>query len=501
MYIIYEIEMNDWLFERKFIMSTMINGGNGGNANEHAGTHAIEFFGKAGSLFVGKGNAYGSASALDLFKEVWRAGDHVTAMKLLFWLRDPRGGAGNRSGFRAIATWLADEAPEWMIANVVSIPKYGRWDDLTALYDTKDTAHAASTLWANEIMADSVLAAKWATRADKKVLKALRKVSDGSIKDIGDYRRKLAGIRKGVVEVSMSKKEYSGIDYSHVPSVAMARYNTAFGRNDEARYGAYKTTLEKAIETGDKSVKINTGAIFPHDVIRASRNSSNKKAQDLQFASLPNFMEESDARIMVLADTSGSMGCVVGGDVRAVDVSQSLALYCSDKLGKDNPFYRKYMQFAGESTLTDWSDKKYISEVLDDRKMFNRAIASTNVTKALTTLVKYGKMFNATSEQMPTHLLIISDMQFDSGTESPTQTVVEAALAKWSDAGYEVPSIVYWNTNGNAGTPARGTTPNTALVSGFSPSILKAVFGNPNSMNPINIMNEAIKDYTVVVPK
>ena len=482
-------------------MANMIKGGNGGNAYEHAGTHAVEFFGKAGSLFVGKGNMYGSSSALDLFKEVWRTGDHVTAMKLLFWLRDPRGGAGNRSGFRAIATWLAEEAPEWMVANAIQIPKYGRWDDMKALYGNSQTADTAATLWANEIMAESVLAAKWASRADKKVLKALRKVSGGKIKDIGDYRRKLASIRKGVVEVAMSQKEYDGIDYSHVPSVAMARYNSAFGRNDPTRYGEYKAKLEAAIEKGDKTVKINTGAIFPHDVIRASRNSSNKKAQDLQFASLPNFMEESNARIMVIADTSYSMYCRVGGDIQAVDVSQSLALYCSDKLGKDNPFYRKYMQFESESTLTDWSDKKYISEVLADRRMFNGAIGSTDITKALNTLVKYGKMFNATAEQMPTHLLIVSDMQFDMGARGGDKTVVEKALQKWTEAGFEVPNIVYWNTNGNAGTPARATTANTALVSGFSPSILKAIFGNPDSMNPVNIMNEAIKDYEVIVPQ
>jgi len=482
-------------------MAKMIKGGNGGNAYEHAGTHAIEFFGKAGSLFVGKGNGYGSASALNLFKDVWRAGDHVTAMKLLFWLRDPRGGAGNRSGFRSIVEWLADESPEWMVANAIQIPKYGRWDDLKALYGNDEISEVASTIWANEIMAESVLAAKWASRTDKKVLKALRKVSNGKIKDIGDYRRKLATIRKGVVEVAMSQKEYNGIDYSHVPSVAMARYNAAFGRNDASRYADYKAKLEKAIETGDKSVKINTGAIFPHDVIRASRNSRDKKAQDLQFESLPNFLEESNARIMVIADTSGSMNVPVGGDIRAVDVSQSLALYCSDKLGKDNPFYRKYMQFESESTLTDWSDKKYISEVLDDYRMFNGAIGSTDITKALTTLVKYGKMFNATAEQMPTHLLIVSDMQFNMGARGSEKTVVEKALAKWEDAGFEIPNIVYWNTNGNAGSPARGTMANTALVSGFSPSILKAIFGNPDSMNPINIMNEAIKDYEVIMPK
>jgi len=482
-------------------MANMTKTGNGGNSYEHTGTHAVEFFSKAGSLFTNRQQAYGrEASALNLFKEVWRSGDHVTAMKLLFWLRDPRGGAGNRSGFRECVSWLANEAPEWIIANAIQIPKYGRWDDMSALYVSDKTANVAATLWANEIMAESVLAAKWADRKDTKVLKALRKIAKGKVKDVGDYRRLLAKIRKngGVVEISMSKKEYEGIDYSKVPSVAMARYSSAFNRNDSTRFNEYKAKLEKAIETGDKSVKMNAGAIFPHDVIRTLRHGDRTTA-DLQFASLPDFLEETNARIMTIADTSGSMGVSVSGDIQAIDISISLALYCSDRLGKDNPFYRKFMQFCDETTLTDWSDKKTISEVVDAR-LFNGAIGSTDIRKALLTLVKYGKMFNATAEQMPTHLLIVSDMQFDHGARSD-KAEVEDALKEWANAGFEVPTIVYWNTAGNAGTPSRGTTQNTALVSGFSPSILKAVFKNPESMTPYNVMIEAIKDYEIVVPK
>ncbi len=480
-------------------MANMTKTRNGGNAYEHTGIHAVEFFSKAGSLFTNRQQAYGNeTSALNLFKDVWRSGDHVTAMKLLFWLRDPRGGAGNRSGFRECVSWLSKEAPEWMIANAIQIPKYGRWDDMTALYASDKTSNVAATLWANEIMAESVLAAKWADRKDTKVLKALRKIAKGKVKDVGDYRRLLAKIRKDVVEVSMTQKEYDKIDYSKVPSVAMARYSAAFDRNDSKRFQEYKTKLEKAIETGDTSTKMNAGAIFPHDVIRTLRNGDRKTA-DLQFASLPNFLEENNARIMTIADTSGSMSVPVSGDIRAIDISTSLALYCSDRVGKDNPFYRKFMQFCDETTLTDWSSKNTLSEAFDSR-LFNGAIGSTDIRKALLTLVNYAKMFNAKPEHMPTHLLIISDMQFNQGALN-NKAEVEDALDEWVKAGYDIPTIVYWNTAGNAGSPSRAVTPNTALVSGFSPSILKAVFKNPESMTPYNIMVEAIKDYEVVVPK
>ncbi len=479
---------------------------NGGNTHDHSGTHAVEFFSKAGSLFVQK-QASSDTTALALFKNVWRSGDHELAMKLLFWLRDPRGGAGNRSGFRAIASWLADEAPEWMTINAIQIPKYGRYDDLTALYGSTLTAGTAAHIWANDILAGNVLAAKWADRADKKVLKAVRLLSNG-VKDIGDYRRLLSKLRNGLVEVAMSNDEMGSIDYSKVPSVAMARYSSAFDRKDAKRFTAYKTELEQVLESGDTNskVKMNAGVVFPHDIVRSVFYGGDKKTCDLQFASLPNFMEESGSRVLTLCDTSGSMGCQVGGPqskVQAIHVSTALSLYCSDKLDKDNPFYRRYIQFGSESVLTNWSKETSIYDVLRNRKYFNGAVRSTNIEKALTSILTYAKDNKATSDDMPTHILIVSDMQFDShqGPQGSDATVVEACMQDWDDSGYARPNIIYWNTRGAEGSAEKATTPNTAMISGFSPAILKAVFGNPDSMQPENIMMDAIKDYEVILPK
>lgn len=481
---------------------------NGGTQFEHSGAHAVEFFAKAGSLFTKRKQAYGNeTSALELFKNVWRSGNYEVAMKLLFWLRDPRGGAGNRSGFRECAAWLSQEAPEWMVANVISIPKYGRYDDLQSLYTNEATAQAATTVWATDILSENTLAAKWAdVTSDKKLLKAIRKTNKDKFKDIGDVRRFLAKVRNSVVEVAMSKKEYVGINYSHVPSVAMARYTKAFNKNDSARFVEYKAKLEKAIETGDKSVKVNAGVLFPHDIIRTLKGNGDKKIADAQFASLPNFMEEANARILPIADTSGSMSCRVSGDIQAIDISLGLAFYCSDRLGKDNPFYRKFLEFSSEASLVDWTKHKNLSDVyMNMRNMFQYRMGSTDIVKALNTVLKYGKMFNATKDQMPNCLLCISDMQFDNNSgstaESRNATVVNGALQEWVDAGYDKPQIVYWNTAGNAGSPERSNATNVALVSGFSPSILKAVFGNPESMNPYNIMMKAIESYEVITPK
>lgn len=54
----------------------------------------------------------------------------LTAMRLLFWARDVRGGAGERQIFKDIVTYLAKNRTEVMRKNIHLISEFGRWDDL-----------------------------------------------------------------------------------------------------------------------------------------------------------------------------------------------------------------------------------------------------------------------------------------------------------------------------------------------------------------------------------
>lgn len=473
---------------------------------DHSLNHAVEFFSKAGSLMKKRGQFYGGeVSALDLFMNMWIAGDKVLGMKLLFWLRDPRGGAGNRSAFRDCLKWLAETDGDWAHVNAKYIAEYGRWDDLTALFDTH-LAKTASEIWGDAILNGDGLASKWANIKFKPLLAYLRK--KGKVRDIGHWRRLIAKYRDFIPERKMCAGDWDKIEYPKVPSVAMARYTKAFGRHDEDRFAQFKTKVEKGEE------KINASVLFPHDLVRTVLGGDYQIA-DAQFDALPNYMEESKKRVMTIVDTSGSMSITVSGMIQAWHVATSLGLYCSDRLGKDNPFYRKFMQFCDETKMTDWTGKKF-SECYSGARgyrmgsMFNGAVGSTRIDKALDTILSFAQAFNATNEQIPNVLLIVSDMQFHSGVNAPRSgdwrnptsdmTEVERCLAKWESAGYTRPQVVYWNTAGNAGSPATVNHKDVGLVSGFSPAILKAIFGGED-FTPKGIMLRAIEKYQVVEPQ
>jgi hypothetical protein len=106
---------------------------------------------------------------------------------------------------------------------------------------------------------------------------------------------------------------------------------------------------------------------------------------------------------------------------------------------------------------------------------------------------------------MPDTLLILSDMQFDRCTQdrrdgsSWNPTAFEMIELMYAQADYKMPNIVFWNLNAKSGVPVSFDQNGTALISGFSPSIMKSVIG-AEEFNPENIMLETISSnrYTII---
>ncbi|GAF78459.1 unnamed protein product, partial [marine sediment metagenome] len=433
-----------------------------------------------------------------LFINSWIV-DKPLSFALLLWLRDCRGGAGNRSGSRAIYNWIAKNNPEWLKANLHQLPTVGRWDDLRSLFDTPLEVNAAE-FWANAIVPSNdsapavssepnILAAKWANRSDHPIRLALGNIS------VPELRKLLAAIRQNhIVEHKMCQKLWDQIKYKTVPSVAMSRYTKAFKKHDDERFQAFKNK----VKTGEE--KVHAEVLFPHDCIRTCLHGDREMAE-LQFNALPNFLEGEDGneRIMVLSDTSGSMDTNIGGSVRAVDVSTGLALYCSSRMREDSPFYKRFIGFCSEGTFKDWRNLSF-SEALKSRRIFDGAIGATRIDKAMDLILHTAVKREISQDLMPTTLLIVSDMQFHSGGSSNDDTEIEACLKKWNEAGYESPKVVYWNTAGYSGQQATEGMKNVGMISGFSPSILKTVLGGTD-FSPIAIMLRTLEKYEVAIPE
>ena len=227
--------------------------------------------------------------------------DEDLALRIALWARDVRGGAGEREIFRQVLRYLEKNRPDLAKRVLAKVPEVGRWDDVF-VFDSKELKNEAYTMLGDALRAKNGLAAKWTPRKGQ-IAREVREFFGMSPKF---YRKSLVELTK-VVEQEMCAKQWDAINFSHVPSVAAARYKKAFYRNTP-KYAEYVASLVK----GDNpKVKVNAGAVFPYDVLKgisAYGNRYNKTETDLvvkQWEALENFV--GDANILPLVDVSGSM--------------------------------------------------------------------------------------------------------------------------------------------------------------------------------------------------
>lgn len=411
------------------------------------------------------------------------AEDPTRAMKILFWARDVRGGAGERQIFRDIMQYLAKNKTEVLAKNLKYVSEYGRWDDLLTLEHTP-LQDAAFGLIAEALKDGNGLCAKWMPRKGLSAVN-LRKYLDISPKE---YRKTLVGLTT-VVETLMCSGKWNEIEFGKLPSLASARYQKAFGKNAYEQYTAYIQGLQKGTE------KINASAVYPYDVVKSLKH-GNKAVAVEQWKALPDYIAGSDERILPVVDVSGSMECPAGGNpnVTCMDVAISLGLYISERMSGN--FKDAFITFSANPKL------QYLNGDLNDRfNQLKRADwgMNTNIEAVFNLILNQATKHNLPESEMPTKVLILSDMQFDSATASGwgrqsewNPTAQELIERKFSEAGYKVPTIVYWNIQSRGGdVPVAFDKQGTALISGFSPAIMKSVLNGKN-FTPYAIMDETI---------
>ena len=103
---------------------------NGGAAYATSGSDCLDLFASIGALRRESDEEI-TARFLRAYTE-----NADTAMKILFFARDIRGGLGERRVFRTIFSWLAQNEPGSVKKNIQYVAEYGRFDDLLALMDT-----------------------------------------------------------------------------------------------------------------------------------------------------------------------------------------------------------------------------------------------------------------------------------------------------------------------------------------------------------------------------
>lgn len=442
----------------------------------------------------------------------------VDTFVLAFHLRDCRGGKGERSLGRNAMKWLLVNFPEEFGKVVQYLPEYGRWDDMLSLFpgvlDLTDLDQVRKEFSCNvkslympvevqkkvvKLFCDKIredahrmskgescsLAAKWAPTENDSIDRQFKTVST-----ICEYMqitprqyRKLyiSPLRSylNIVETYMCSKRWNEIEFSKVPSCAIKRLKKAFEKNCPETFQEWVDGLA----SGKTTVKAKQ--LYPHELVaEVDKKRSEDTVAEQQWKIL-----EADAKklgalkdAIPLVDTSGSMTGL------PMNVAMAVGLIVANTV--EGPFHNHLINFHTTPKFTVLPDG--LSLFSRVTKLLNMGWGgSTNLQAVFDLILNRALECELDEADMPKKLIIISDMQFNQ-TESGRSTNLEDVNKKYASHGYKRPDIVFWNVNGSTTDfPASTKDTGTALISGFSTSILKSVMEG-KEISPVGVMRDTL---------
>ena len=424
------------------------------------------------------------------------------AMKLLFYTRDILHGQGEREVSRKVFKRLAMDAErsEALADNIHLIPVYGRWDDLIVMFGTRLEDQALGLI-ANALENGNSLCSKWMPNEKSKRLIGTTRGYEAAAM-IRDYMgisnrayRKLRQRLNNVVETKMCNKEWDTIEFSKVPSQTMLKVRQGFHRNCKERFENWVEELSAS------TTKVNAKTLHPHQLVKRISNNFDYQGVErpllsAQWAALPNYFKgHTSTKFLPLVDVSGSM--MHGeGNVSPIDVAVGLGCYIAERnLG---PFHNAFITFSHDPKLELLSGEDIWEKVINLRN--SDWGMNTNLIAAFDLILHHAISSNISQEEMPEKILILSDMEFDESQASNwgdtvpvlNSTAYNQIQRKFQTAGYTAPQIVFWNLGAsNNNVPVQSHVSGAALISGFSPSILKQLLETGN-VSPIELVLEVV---------
>ena len=445
-----------------------------------------------------------------MFQKAYRE-NPLYALKCLFYIRDVRGGQGERRFFRVCMKWLANNESEVVIRNLKNVPEFGRWDDLY-VFDGTAIEDEAYTLIKEQLALDvqcktPSLLAKWLKSENTSSAKS-QYLGMKTRKHLNmtprQYRKTLSILRKriNVLERLMSAGEWDKIEFDKIPSRAGLIYKNAFARHDIERQKAGARTYENFAK--DETTTVNAKALYPYECVAEAMKAmntgygwgysrtniplddTNRLMVNKYWDNLADYFHNASFNGMAIVDTSGSM---CRADAAApLNVAISLGMYCAEKA--KGPFAGHFITFSSNPTFVEVEGVDFCDKVV---RMSNADWGgSTNVEAAFDLMLKTAIDNGCTQDEIPQNLIIISDMEFNfcvtSGPRSESRwggcgtrlhtgddTLFETMAKKWASYGYHMPNLIFWNVDARQNNIPMKDTGYVSYVSGMSPTIFETI--------------------------
>lgn len=465
---------------------------NGALALRTTGNYCLDLFSS-----IGASRYFEDKACLQTFYKAYYE-DKLTALKILFYSRDIRGGLGERSVFRKIVLDLAFRDKEAIITNLDNFAYYGRYDDLLSLLTTPCHQEVVNFLHVNllkdmallekEKITDLSLLAKWmpSINASNQQTRVYAKML---IKGFGwsaqQYRLTLSRLRKAlkIIENNLRLKDYQ-FDYELQTSRSLFKYREAFIRNDNQRYTDYLDAVNKG------NAKMNTGTLFPYDIVnqclvQKEMDITQRAVMETTWRELPG--QNNRENTLVVVDGSGSMYMKLKPS--PIAVALSLGIFFAQR--NEGMFKNHFITFSRSPQLIRIKGKD-IYEQVNYCQQFDE-VANTDVQAVFDLILRTAKKHKLPQKDLPKTILIISDMEFDNCTDNKSMTNFELIKKVFNKQGYRLPHLVFWNVANRSNTKlVTQNETGVTLISGQSPIAYHVAFeGESAQQYMMRILNQS----------
>ena len=455
------------------------------------------------------GAAYRTRSDEDvilMFQKAYKE-NPVYALKCLFYIRDVRGGQGERRFFRTCMKWLAQTDKVAAARNLRHVPEFGRWDDLYVFVDTaleKDAfAFMKEQLALDVTCKTPSLLAKWLKSENTSSQKS-RELANKTRTAFGmnhkQYRKTLSVLREriNIVERLMSENRWDEIEFDKIPSRAGMIYKNAFARHDIERMKQDPTVQSYADFAKDTTKKVNAKALYPYECVAeamkimgygggwygrrsgVAMDDTNRLMVNKYWDNLADYFNGATFNGMAIVDTSGSM---CGSEASApINVAISLGMYCAEKA--KGPYAGNFITFSSNPKFVQIEGVDFCDKV--QRMSGAEWGGSTNVEAAFDLMLQVAVNNHLSQSEIPENLIIISDMEFNHcvssnayrsnwGGGGVNETLFETMSKKWRAHGYDMPRLTFWNVQARQNNIPMRDDGRVTYVSGMSPVIFEQV--------------------------
>lgn len=401
-----------------------------------------------------------------------------------------------------------------------NVHQYGSWKDIKYFYKYCEIDNHPLIQYAVKLVNDQIrkdhsnllansndisLAAKWAPREKSRfewLYKSLAidyfreylttantddRKNKAILKCKTEYRKILSSLNKKIdtLQIKQCGNAWSDIDFNKVTSISLSKQKKAFlnvKKDGDIRYPNNNDRVNCAEHFNEhvlKSIKGETEmkgkrvgmADFTKQAIDLINSNGSQIEKDLLNSQWRDNSSQNGAlgKMIAMVDVSGSMD----GDPMNVAIALGIRIADKSVLG------HRVMTFSSKPT---WVNLEPYGDFISQVRVIKEANwgMNTNFYAALDLILDaiiQNKMSPSDVQDMV--LVVLSDMQMDSGDACDKQTLYDTMLDKYEAAGirvhgapYKPPHILFWNLRSTSGFPSLSTQPNTSMMSGFSPALL-----------------------------